>query len=154
MSEYRVTLSWRRASAGFKYDEYNREHSWSFDAGIQVPASAAPTYRGSPDCVDPEEAFVASLSSCHLLTFLAIASRKHLVVDSYEDNAVGFMEKNSQGKLAITRVVLHPQIRFGGSETPSTDELMKLHEQAHHECFIASSVLTTVTVEPTELRAS
>ena len=146
MSEYRVKTSWRRTSEGFKYDEYNREHTWRFDAGIQVQASAAPEYRGSRDCIDPEEAFVASLSSCHMLTFLAIASRKRLVVDSYEDEAVGVMEKNSQGNLAITRVVLHPRIQFGGTGAPSAEELERLHEMAHHDCFIANSVLTAVTV--------
>ena len=147
MTEYRVSVSWKRTSAGFTYEEYNREHTWSFDAGIQVRASAAPAFRGKTDCVDPEEAFVASLSSCHMLTFLAIAARKRLVVDSYDDDAVGFMEKNAQGKLAVTRVVLRPKIRFGGA-TPSADELAKLHDHSHHECFIANSVLTTVTVEP------
>ena len=149
MSEYRVTVSWRRTSAGFTYEEYNREHTWSFDAGIKVPASAAPAFRGKTDCVDPEEAFVASLSSCHMLTFLAIASRKRLVVDSYDDDAVGFMEKNAQGKLAVTRVVLRPRIRFSG-EAPSADDILKLHDQSHHECFIANSVLTEVTVEPAQ----
>ncbi len=148
MSEYRVSVRWRRTSAGFTYEEYNREHIWSFDAGIQVRASAAPAYRGKTDCVDPEEAFVATLSSCHMLTFLAIAARKRLVVDSYEDDAVGFMEKNAQGKLAVTRVVLRPKIRFNGAEIPSGEQLMKLHDQSHHECFIANSVLTEVTVEP------
>ena len=148
MSEYKVTISWRRTSAGFTYEEYNREHTWSFDAGIQVRATAAPTYRGKPDGVDPEEAFVAALSSCHMLTFLAIAARKRLVVDSYDDDAVGYMEKNAQGRLAVTRVILRPRIRFGGAEAPSTEQLTKMHEQSHHECFIANSVLTNVTVEP------
>ena len=148
MSEYRVTVSWRRESAGFSYEEYNREHTWSFDAGILVKASAAPAYRGKPEFVDPEEAFVATLSSCHMLTFLAIASRKRLVIDSYEDDAVGFMEKNAQGKLAVTRVILRPRIKFSGLEAPTGDQLAKLHEQSHHECFIANSVLTEVTVEP------
>ncbi|TBR21832.1 OsmC family peroxiredoxin, partial [bacterium] len=103
MSEHRVTVSWKRASEGFKYEEYNREHAWAFDAGIQVRASAAPDFRGKPDCVDPEEALIAALSSCHMLTFLAIASRKRLVVDSYEDAAVGILEKNAAGRLAVTR---------------------------------------------------
>ena len=147
MSEYKVNVTWKRTSAGFTYEEYNREHTWSFDAGIQVRASAAPAFRGKTDCVDPEEAFVASLSSCHMLTFLAIASRKRLVVDSYDDDAVGIMEKNAQGKLAVTRVVLRPKIRFSGA-TPSAEELAKLHDQSHHACFIANSVLTEVTVEP------
>jgi len=150
MSEYRVTVSWRRQSAGFTYEEYNREHTWSFDAGIQVRASAAPAFRGKLDCVDPEEAFVAALSSCHMLTFLAIASRKRLVVDSYEDDAVGYMEKNAEGKLAVTRVILRPRIKFSGPEAPTGDQLAKLHEHSHHECFIANSVLTEVTVEPAE----
>jgi organic hydroperoxide reductase OsmC/OhrA len=147
MSEHHVTVSWKRASADFKYEEYNREHAWSFDAGIQVKASAAPDFRGKPDCVDPEEALVAALSSCHMLTFLAIASRKRLVVDSYEDAAVGFLEKNAAGKLAVTRAILRPKIRFSGSQSPSAEELSKLHEQAHQQCFIANSVLTVVTVE-------
>ena len=150
MSEYRVTVSWERTSASFTYEEYNREHTWSFDAGIRVKASAAPTFRGRTDCVDPEEALVAALSSCHMLTFLAIASRKRLVVDAYEDAAVGFLEKNSRGKLAVTRVVCRPRIRFGGPEVPSGDQLMKLHDQAHRDCFIANSVLTEVTIEPAE----
>ena len=150
MSEYRVTVAWKRASAGFAYEEYNREHTWAFDAGITLRATAAPEYRGKPDGVDPEEAFVAALSSCHMLTFLAIAARKRLVVDSYEDAAVGYMEKNAQGKLAVTRVILRPRIRFGGPGAPPGDELQKLHEKSHHECFIANSVLTTVTVEPGE----
>lgn len=146
MSEYRVGVRWRRATPGFAYDEYNREHTWSFDAGMEVRASAAPAFRGRADCVDPEEAFVAALSSCHMLTFLAIASRKRLVVDSYEDDAVGFMERDSRGRLAMTRVVLRPRVVFGGP-APTPTDLSRLHEQAHHECFIASSVLTAVTVE-------
>jgi organic hydroperoxide reductase OsmC/OhrA len=147
-SEYRVSTRWKRATAGFTYEEYNREHTWSFDGGIQVRASAAPAFRGRPDAVDPEEAFVAALSSCHLLTFLALAAKKRLVVDAYDDDAVGFMEKNGNGKLAMTRVILRPRVRFGGSGAPSTNELMTLHEHAHRECFIANSVLTAVTVEP------
>src|SRR5574337_425774 len=150
MSEHSVTVKWRRTSASFDYESYNRDHSWSFDAGVQVRGSAAPAFRGDPDCVDPEEAYVAALSSCHMLTFLAVASRKRLIVDAYEDNATGFMEKNVHGKLAVTRVVLRPRIRFGGPVVPSRDELTKLHEQAHQGCIIANSVLTTVTVEPVD----
>jgi organic hydroperoxide reductase OsmC/OhrA len=152
MSEHKVTVSWRRTSSNFKYEDYNREHTWSFDAGIQVRASAAPDFLGKPDCVDPEEAFVAALSSCHMLTFLAIASKKRLAVDSYDDNAVGFLEKNSQGKLAVTRAILRPKVRFSGSEVPSKDELAEIHEKAHQNCFIANSVLTAVTVKPDDLK--
>lgn len=150
MSEHGVTVTWRRTSESFDYEAYNRDHSWSFDGGAQVRASAAPAYHGDPDCVDPEEAYVAALSGCHMLTFLAVASRKRLIVDTYEDHATGFMEKNANGKLAVTQVVLRPRVRFSGSAAPSRDELAKLHEQAHQGCIIANSVLTTVTVEPVD----
>lgn len=148
MSEHKATLRWQRTSATFTYDAYNRAHTWAFDAGIEVRASASPTYRGDADCVDPEEAFVASVASCHMLTFLAIAARKRFVVDAYDDEATGFLEKNEHGKLAVTRVVLRPRIRFADSAAPSEDQLAKLHEQAHQECFIANSVQTAITVEP------
>src|SRR5574337_2067536 len=121
MSEHSATVTWRRTSASFDYEAYNRDYTWSFDAGIQVRASAALAYRGDPDCVDPEEAFVAALSGCHMLTFLAIASRKRLVVDTYEDHAIGFLEKHANGKLAVTRVVLRPRVRFSGSAAPSQE---------------------------------
>jgi organic hydroperoxide reductase OsmC/OhrA len=148
MSEHRILLNWQRTSSDFTYENYNRDHTWSFDGGVTVHASASPAYRGNPACVDPEEALVAALSSCHMLTFLAIASKKKLVVDAYEDDAVGYLEKNAQGKLAITRCTLRPMIRFGGSTVPSAEELKVMHEHSHHECFIANSVLTEVTVEP------
>jgi organic hydroperoxide reductase OsmC/OhrA len=148
MSEHRVLLKWQRTSQDFAYESYNRDHTWAFDGGVTIHASAAPAYRGNPERVDPEEALVAAISSCHMLTFLAIASRKKLVVDAYDDDATGYMTKNAQGKLAITRCILRPLVRFGGSAVPSAEELAKMHELAHHECFIANSVLTEVTVEP------
>ncbi len=111
-----------------------------------MTATAAPTYLGNPANVDPEEAFVASLSSCHMLTLLAIACKQKFVLDSYEDEAVGHMEKNGQGKMAITKVELRPKIRWSGDRTPSPEELEKLHHAAHENCFIANSVTTEVTV--------
>ncbi|MDE2058866.1 MAG: OsmC family protein [candidate division NC10 bacterium] len=150
MSEHDVTVTWRRTSETFEYEVYNRDHSWSFDGGVQVRASAAPAYHGDPDCVDPEEAYVAALSGCHMLTFLAVASRKRLTVDAYEDHATGFLEKNIHGKLAVTRIVLRPRVRFSGSVTLSHGELLRLHEQAHQGCIIANSILATVTIEPVD----
>lgn len=147
MSEHKMTVTWKRTSADMAYESYNRDHTWTFKGGVRVRASAAPAYRGSADCPDPEDALVAALSSCHMLTFLAIAARKKLTVDSYDDDAVGYLEKNAEGKLAITRVILRPQVRFAGN-APSADELTKLHDEAHHVCFIANSVTTNVTVEP------
>ena len=146
MSEHKVTLKWERGGAEFSYQKYPRDHTWSFDGGHTMTATAAPAYLGNPAHVDPEEAFVASLSSCHMLTFLAIACKQRLVIDSYEDEAVGHLEKNADGKLAITRVELGPEITWGGDRKPSAEELDKMHDAAHENCFVANSVRTVVTV--------
>ena len=147
MSEHCVTLNWNRESEDFTYKNYNRSHEWDFGHGTVVKASAAKDYLGDEELVDPEQSFVASLSACHMLTFLAIASQKKFVVDSYKDDAVGILAKNEQGKMAITEVKLHPHIVFSGDNQPSADDLAKLHDAAHHNCFIANSVTTKVTVE-------
>ena len=146
MSEHTATIKWARNGVDFDYKNYSRDHVWRFDNGVEVPASAAPQYLGNPQHVDPESAFVAALSSCHMLTFLALASNKGFVVDSYEDHAVGHLEKNAGGKLAITRVELHPRIIYSGAKTPTQADLDWLHDKAHRECFIANSVTTEVTV--------
>ena len=146
MSEHKVTLRWERGGAEFVYQKYPRDHTWSFDGGHTMTASAAPAYLGNPANVDPEEAFVASLSSCHMLTFLAIACKQKFVLDDYTDEAVGHMEKNAEGRLAITRVELHPKITWSGEKKPSPEELDKMHHAAHDQCFIANSVKTEVTV--------
>jgi organic hydroperoxide reductase OsmC/OhrA len=146
MSEYKVTLKWKRSGAEFSYQKYPRDHTWSFGGGVTISATAAPEYLGNPAYVNPEEAFVASLSSCHMLTFLAIACKQKFVLDSYEDEAVGHMEKNVDGKLAITRVELRPKIEWSGDRRPSTEELDKMHHAAHDNCFIANSVTTKVRV--------
>lgn len=149
MSEHRATLSWSRGPAAFTYETYSRDHVWRFPGGVEVPASSAPAYLGNPDRVDPEAALVAALSSCHMLTFLAIAARKRMVVESYTDEASGFLEKNEDGRLAVTRVALRPKVTFGAGEVVSQEQLARLHHQAHEGCFIANSVRTAVTVEPT-----
>jgi organic hydroperoxide reductase OsmC/OhrA len=146
MSEHRVRVAWERGGIDFGYESYPRDHAWTFEGGVRVPATAAPAFRGDPSRVDPEAAFAAALSSCHMLTFLAIASRRRLVVDRYEDDATGFLEKNEAGKLAMTRVVLRPRVVFAGA-APGADVVADLHERAHRECFIANSVLTRVEIE-------
>jgi organic hydroperoxide reductase OsmC/OhrA len=147
MSDHRATIRWQRQTESFAYQDYNRAHDWIFDAGVTVPASASPSYRGTPERVDPEEAFVASLSSCHLLTFLAIATKRGFVVDAYEDEAIGWLEKGpSPGKLWVARVELHPRVRFAPEKGPDREALEKLHHEAHEGCFIANSVRTEVTV--------
>jgi organic hydroperoxide reductase OsmC/OhrA len=146
MSEHKATIRWRRETADFAYETYNRDHDWQFDAGITVRASAAPAYLGNVSCVDPEEAFVASLSSCHMLTFLAIAARKGYILDEYQDEAIGVLAKDAAGRLAITHVTLRPKLTFSGETTPTPEQITRLHEQAHHACFIANSVKTDVVV--------
>jgi organic hydroperoxide reductase OsmC/OhrA len=147
MSEHVAEIFWKRTTKTFAYESYNRAHEWRFDGGVTTPASAAPDYRGEPERVDPEEAFVAALSSCHMLTFLAIAAKKKLVVDSYEDRAVGKMEKNAEGKLAVTHVHLHPKIHFAEGIEVDAATLKKMHHDAHENCFIANSVKTLVFVQ-------
>jgi organic hydroperoxide reductase OsmC/OhrA len=146
MSEHKASIVWARNGVDFGYKTYPRDHVWRFPNGIEVPGSAAPAYLGNPQRVDPEGALVAALSSCHMLTFLAVASMKGFVVDSYEDAAVGHLEKNAGGKMAITRVELHPKIVFSGAKQPTAADLDALHDKAHKECFIANSVTTEVTV--------
>ena len=147
MSEHHAKIAWKLDTDSFDYKSYNREHHWEFQGGETVRASAAPAFLGKPEFVDPEEALVAALSACHMLTFLAIASMKKFVIESYDDDAVGYMEKNEAGKSAITRVVLRPDIVFSGDNLPSQEDLGWMHEKAHKECFIANSVTTEITVE-------
>ncbi|MCG3114404.1 MAG: OsmC family protein [Candidatus Manganitrophus sp. SA1] len=147
MSEYQVAIDWERENEDFSYQSYSRDHLWTFPGGVRVSASAAPDYQGNPSYVNPEEALVGALSSCHMLTFLAVAARKQFVVDSYHDDATGILEKNAEGKLAVTRVTLRPKITFSGEKKPTAEELKIFHDQAHRGCFIANSVTTKVTVE-------
>ena len=151
MSEYETTVHWSRQGAVFTDNRYSRAHIWRFDAGIEVPASSSPHVvplpLSSSDAVDPEEAFVVSLSSCHLLSFLALAAKKKWVVESYHDKAVGVLAKNAVGKFVMTRVTLRPEVVFAG-EPPTSADIMALHHRAHEECFIANSVKTEVLCEP------
>lgn len=146
MSEHKATIKWARNDVDFGYKNYSRDHIWRFENGVETLASAAPAYLGNPQRVDPESAFVAALSSCHMLTFLALASNNGFVVDSYEDKAIGRLEKNASGKLAVTRVELNPRIVYGGDKRPTQADIEWLHDKAHRECFIANSVTTEVRV--------
>ena len=145
MSEHKAFIAWSRDKPDFHYDTFTRDHRWSFEGGVSLEASAAPSYRGNPAAVDPEAALVASIASCHMLTFLAVAARRRIAINRYEDSATGFLEKNAEGRLAITRVELKPRIEFAG-DAPSSEELHRLHELAHRNCFIANSVRCEVSV--------
>lgn len=152
MSEYKVIVQWERNEQVFKDNRYSRGHKWVFDGGIEVPASSSPHVVPIPlsktDAVDPEEAFVASLSSCHMLYFLSIVAKKGFRIDSYTDNAVGVVEKNETGKMAMTRVTLYPKVVYSGSPVPGREVQEEIHHQAHSLCIIANSVKTDVSYEP------
>lgn len=152
MSEYTAIIKWRRDEQNFLDDSYSRGHIWEFDGGVSVPASASPHIVPLPksvaENVDPEEAFVASLSSCHMLFFLSIAAKNGYIIDNYTDCAIGHLTKNGQGKHAMTKVILRPNILFSGDKRPTMQQQVKIHEQSHEQCFIANSVMTEVSVEP------
>ena len=152
MSSYTATIRWSRKGEGedFAKGRYSRAHEWAFDGGVTFPAGPSPHIVpepwGNPAAVDPEEAFVASLSSCHMLFFVDFARRAGFVVDSYVDEAEGVLGKRDDGRMAMARVTLHPQISWSG-DAPDADALAELHHKAHEACFIANSVTTEVTIE-------
>jgi organic hydroperoxide reductase OsmC/OhrA len=149
MSEHHATIAWKRTSADYTYDRYNRAHEMRFkNGGIVLAASSAPAFKGDAERVDPEEAYVASLSSCHMLTFLAICARKRLTVESYEDDAVGFLEKGNKGKLWMARVRLSPRVTFAPGTGVDAAQLAQIHHLSHQECFIANSVNSEITIVP------
>jgi len=153
MSEYTAEVLWVRDPAqDFLGNRYSRRYLMRFDGGIEVPGSSAPSSVPLPmsdaQAVDPEEAFVASLSSCHMLWFLDFASRRGFSIDAYHDEAIGTMAKNAEGKLAMTLVILRPKVAFSPQRVASEVELQALHHAAHEACFIASSVRTEVRCEP------
>lgn len=154
MSEYVATIRWQRGRQAFTDDNYSRGHEWQFDGGLTIPASASPDIVPLPmsvaENVDPEEAFVASLSSCHMLFFLHLASRSGFVIDEYTDEASGRMDKNAEGKMVMTQVILRPKASYSGERIPDREQIESLHHQSHEQCFIANSVKTEVTTEIVE----
>jgi len=150
--EYRATMKWKRdADAKFTDQRYSRGHTWTFDGGITVPASSSPLSVRLPysvaEAIDPEEALVAALSSCHMLTFLYVAAKQGFVVDAYADDAIGEMTKNEHGKFWVSRVTLSPAITFAGEKRPTEQQLDELHHLAHEECYIANSVKSEIVVK-------
>jgi organic hydroperoxide reductase OsmC/OhrA len=152
MSDYTVEVAWQRGEQAFLDNRYSRGHVLRFDGGTEVPGSSSPHVVPLPHsieaAVDPEEAFVASLSSCHMLWFLTMAVKRRFVVDHYVDHAIGTMAKNAEGKLAMTVVTLRPEVRFSGERLPTREEIDAMHHRAHDECFIANSVKTELRCEP------
>ena len=144
MSVHEATIRWRLEGDAFGYRDYTRDHAWEFGP-THVQASAAPEYLGSPERVDPEAALVAAAASCHMLTLLAIAARKGWRIDAYDDDARGYLEKDAEGSLAITKIELRPRIDWH-DEPPSPEEIDWLHRTAHEACFIANSLRTRIDI--------
>ena len=151
MSKHQATVSWKRADKDFINGRYSREHTWRFDGGVVVPASPSPSVVpvpwSNPANVDPEEAYVAAVSSCHMLTFLYLASKEGFQVDSYDDEAIGAMTKNERGTPWVSAVTLHPKIVYSGLKQPTPSQEKHLHHEAHEQCFIAQSIKTQITVQ-------
>ena len=151
MGKYTATVLWERGGQVFTDDAYSRGHTWEFDGGLSVPASASPGIVALPQSiaenVDPEEAFVAALSSCHMLFFLSIAAARGIVVDHYRDVATGHMGKNDRGRTAITKIILRPKAAYSGENIPDKDSIERMHGRAHELCFIANSVRSDVVTE-------
>lgn len=148
MSEHNAALRWSRHGRDFRYETFSRDHELTFENGQKTLASSAPAFLGNPEALNPETLLVGSLSSCHMLTFLAICAKRGYVVDHYDDAASGLLDKNAEGKMAITRITLRPKALFSGEKQPTAEELAKLHERAHANCFIGSSIRAEVAVEP------
>ncbi len=152
MENYSATVHWERGGQDFLDKRYSRAHSWSFDGGATVLASASPNLlpapMSDPRGVDPEEAFIAAVSSCHMLWFLAMAAKHRWLVDSYYDQPSGKMDKNSDGRTSLSVIVLRPKVTFSGENQPSTDEIGWMHKEAHDLCFIANSVRSEIRIEP------
>ena len=153
MGTYTATVAWKRGDQVFTDGKYSRGHVWRFDGGVEVPAASSPHVVKPPlsplDAVDPEEAFVASLSSCHMLFFLDFARRAGFRIDSYEDAAEGVLAKDAEGRRAMTLVTLHPKVAFSGEKLPAPADLDDLHHKSHEACFIANSVKSEIRIEPT-----
>lgn len=151
MQQFEAQLAWRRGDQPFLDQRYSRAHAWTFDGGLSVPASSSPLSvplpMSDPAAVDPEEALVAAVSSCHMLFFLALAARAGHVVDEYRDHALGTMSSNGDGKMAMTRIVLRPAIGFAAGSAPDASALAALHHSAHAQCYIANSIKAEVVVE-------
>ena len=142
-----IHVRWHNDRNDFDSLTYSRNHTWQFSNGVEVPVSAAVKYAGDPDCVNPEQGLVASVASCHMLTFLALAAKAGFLLKAYDDTPYGVLAKNDAGRMAVTHITLRPRTRFSGT-SPTACELDDLHDAAHRNCFVANSLNSVVTVKP------
>ncbi|MDG4595691.1 MAG: OsmC family protein [Candidatus Contendobacter sp.] len=148
MSSFSIGLIWQRSTPDFDVKTFSRDHVWRLAGGQTVQGSSAPDYSGNPEMSNPEEALLAALSSCHMLTFLSVAALRKLVVDRYEDEPTAELGKNEKGKLMVARMTLRPQVTFGGATAPDEDTVRQLHRKAKENCFVGNSLLSQVALEP------
>jgi organic hydroperoxide reductase OsmC/OhrA len=150
--QFEARLEWQRNGQPFLDQKYSRGHEWIFDGGLRIPASSSPLSVPLPmsvaDNVDPEEALIAAAASCHMLFFLSLAAKRGHVVESYVDNAVGLLEKNAEGRMAMTSITLRPDIVFAGVHWPGEEEIAAIHHEAHDKCYVANSLKTEIAIEP------
>lgn len=152
MHNYQATIQWHRNQQKFTDLKYSRSHSWHFDGGLSIAASSSahivPLPYSVAENIDPEEAYIAALSSCHMLFFLSIAAKQGYVIDYYSDSATGLLQQTEEKTMAITQVILAPKVVVAESQIMPVQKQMPIHEQAHKQCFIANSVKTTITINP------
>ncbi|MCC7219470.1 MAG: OsmC family protein [Candidatus Contendobacter sp.] len=148
MSHFSIALNWRRTTPDFDHKTFDRSHTWRLAGGQIVQGSAAPDYSGNPEMSNPEEALLAALSSCHMLTFLTIAALRKLTVDRYEDEPLAELGKNEKGKMMVSRLTLRPLVVFSGATIPDADSVRELHRKAKENCFIGNSLLSEMSIEP------
>lgn len=146
LETFKIKINWHRTTNDFGYDTFNRNHTVEFSGNQLLNNSSAPTYKGNADMSNPEELLASAASSCHMLTFLAVASKSGYIVDSYEDEAVAYLELNEQKQMTVSKIYLHPTINFSGDKIPDAEKLKSLHEKAHRNCFIANSIKSHVEV--------
>jgi organic hydroperoxide reductase OsmC/OhrA len=150
MSQHTAVVEWHRGEVPFTHDRYSRVHAWSFDGGIEIRASASPSVvpvpLSDPAAVDPEEAFVAALSSCHMLWFLALAAKARVTVDAYRDAPIGTMMRMEDGRQVLGRIVLRPKVTL--AEPTEEETLRRLHADAHHQCFLANALKVDLEIAP------
>ena len=146
MESFKINVKWNLSANDFQFDHYNRNHSITFSGDQVINNSSAPTYNGDEFMSNPEELLASSLASCHMLTFLAVASKSGFHVNSYEDDAVAILEKNEANQISVTKIILHPEIKFSGEKIPDLEKLKSLHDKAHRNCFIANSIKCQVEI--------
>ena len=147
MSEHSVHVNWVKKTAEFSYETFDRTHEIIFEGGSKILASSAPQYSGKKEFVNPEEQLASAVASCHMLTFLAVAAKSRLTVESYADHATAILDKNAQGKMCVTKIILRPQVVFSGLSIPDAAKLKDLHDKAHRNCFIANSVSCQIEIQ-------